>query len=257
MKACDARDVATAELSAYLDQLIEVRRREPRDDLLSALINAEDDGATLDHAELIATVILLVLAGHETTANVIGNAMLRMVGDRRQIDEVAACDDAAMKQGVEELLRLDGPVQMAERITLEPADVGGRQLPAGRIVILLLVSANRDPDVFPDPHRMRLDRAPNPHLAFGSGAHFCIGAPLARPRVAYRHAGLGPTSAANPPPRRIASLPPELHRPRPRGVAPHLVRGPDSAQSSSTRGQSLACRPRLSPGLTGPVWFWS
>jgi cytochrome P450 len=173
-------DVATAELRAYLDQLLEVRRREPRDDLLSALINAEDNGATLDHGELIATVILLVLAGHETTANVIGNAMLRMVGDRRQIDEVAACDDAAMKQAVEELLRLDGPVQMAERITLEPVDVGGRQLPPGHIVILLLASANRDPDVFSDPHHMRLDRAPNPHVAFGSGAHFCIGAPLAR-----------------------------------------------------------------------------
>jgi unspecific monooxygenase len=93
-----------------------------------------------------------------------------------------------MKPAVEELLRLDGPVQMAERITLEPVDVAGHPLPAGHIVVLLLAAANRDPEVFPKPQRMRLERAPNPHLAFGSGAHFCIGAPLARLelRVAMR-----------------------------------------------------------------------
>jgi len=181
-------DVATAELRGYLDGLIEVRRRAPRDDLLSALIAAEDGGASLDHGELIATVLLLVLAGHETTANVIGNAMQRLVRDRRLLDDLVACNDGDMKSAVEELLRLDGPVQMAERITLEPVDVAGHRLPAGNIVVLLLAAANRDPEVFPGPHRMQLDRTPNPHLAFGGGAHFCIGAPLARLelRVAMR-----------------------------------------------------------------------
>lgn len=181
-------DVATAELRAYLDGLIDVRRREPRDDLLSALVTAEDDGSSLSHNELIATVLLLVLAGHETTANVIGNSMLRLLGDRSQLEELAACDDSCMRLAVEELLRLDGPVQMAERITLEPVEVAGHRLPAGHIVVLLLAAANRDPSVFPEPGRPRLDRSPNPHLAFGSGAHFCIGAPLARLelRVAMR-----------------------------------------------------------------------
>jgi cytochrome P450 len=129
-----------------------------------------------------------VLAGHETTANVIGNATHRLVRDRRLLDDLSACDDADMKPAVEELLRLDGPVQMAERITLEPVDVAGYRLPVGNIVVLLLAAANRDPAVFPDPHRMRLDRTPNPHVAFGGGAHFCIGAPLARLelRVAMR-----------------------------------------------------------------------
>lgn len=173
-------DTAVKELRAYLDGLIEVRRREPEDDLLSALVAAEDGGTTLSHSELVATVLLLVLAGHETTANVIGNATLRLLRDRPLLDELAACDDAAMKPAVEELLRLDGPVQMAERIALEPVSIGGQELPAGHIVVLLLAAANRDPSVFEDPHRARFDRAPNPHLAFGAGAHFCIGAPLAR-----------------------------------------------------------------------------
>lgn len=181
-------DIAVAELRTYLDDLIEVRRRSPRDDLLSALIAAEEGGTSLSHRELIATVLLLVLAGHETTANVIGNAMLRLVGDRALLDELARCDDAAMRSATEELLRLHGPVQMAERVTLEPVSVNGHELPEGHIVVLLLAAANRDPSVFPDPHRARLDRSPNPHLAFGSGAHFCIGAPLARLelRVAMR-----------------------------------------------------------------------
>lgn len=201
-------DAATAELRRYLDTLIEVRRRAPRDDLLTALISAEDGGASLAHGELIATVLLLVLAGHETTANVIGNAMLRLVRDRSLLDDLAGRDDTDVKPAVEELLRLDGPVQMAERITLEPVEVAGHPLPAGHIVVLLLAAANRDAEVFPKPHRMRLERAPNPHLAFGSGAHFCIGAPLARLelRVAMR-------ALARQLPRDVHLAGPPRHRP--------------------------------------------
>jgi cytochrome P450 len=173
-------DVATAELRAYLDELIARRRKEPTDDLLSALIAAEDSGTSLTHGELVATVLLLLLAGHETTANVIGNATLRLLRRRDLLDDLAARDDTEMNRAVDELLRLDGPVQMAQRITLEPVEVGGYRLPAGHIVVPLVFAANRDPSVFPEPQRVHLDRLPNPHLAFGGGPHFCIGAPLAR-----------------------------------------------------------------------------
>jgi cytochrome P450 len=134
----------------------------------------------LSHEELIATVLLLILAGHETTANVLGNSMLRLVDDRPALNELAALDDPGAKAAVEELLRLDGPVHMAERITLEPVQIGRVELPAGRILILLVASANRDPAVFSEPERLQFGRTPNPHLAFGAGAHFCIGAALAR-----------------------------------------------------------------------------
>src|SRR4029077_13481634 len=137
-------------------------------------------GDALSHRELVANVLLLVLAGHEDTANEIGNATLRMLRDPPLRGELAARGDDAMKPAVEELLRLDGPIQMAQRITLEPIEVGGRPLPAGHIVILLLAGANRDPQVFDEPQRAWLDRSPNPHLAFGGGAHYCIGAALAR-----------------------------------------------------------------------------
>jgi cytochrome P450 len=201
-------DAAMAELRVYLDKLIMRRRRQPRDDLLSALVTAEEDGATLSHDELIATILLLVLAGHETTANVIGNGMLRLVRDRDRLDELAAADDAAIKPAVEELLRLDGPVQMAQRITLEPVEVAGRQLPAGHIVVLLLAAANRDPSVFPEAGRLRLDRAPNPHLAFGAGPHFCIGAPLARLELRVAMVAL-----ARRLPRAVRVIGPVRHRP--------------------------------------------
>jgi cytochrome P450 len=134
----------------------------------------------LSHDELIATVLLLILAGHETTANVLGNSTLRLLNDRPALDDLGALDDAGAKLAVEELLRLDGPVHMAERITLEPTRIGGVELPAGRILVLLVASANRDPAVFSEPDRVRFSRSPNPHLAFGAGAHFCIGAALAR-----------------------------------------------------------------------------
>jgi cytochrome P450 len=171
---------ATVALSRYLDTLVERRRNDPADDLLSALITTEEDGTSLSHDELIATVLLLILAGHETTANVLGNSMLRLLKNRPALDDLAALDETGAKVAVEELLRLDGPVHMAERITLEPVQIGGIDLPAGRILVLLIASANRDPAVFAEPERLRFGRSPNPHLAFGGGAHFCIGAALAR-----------------------------------------------------------------------------
>jgi pimeloyl-[acyl-carrier protein] synthase len=195
--AADAADAAVEALTGYLDGLIAARRARPGDDLLSALIAAEDGGATLSHDELVATVLLLVMAGHETTANVLGNAVARLVRDpasRASLATLAAGDGdrsaagPSLRTAVEEFLRLDGPVQMAGRVTLEPVQLGGVEVPAGRIVLLVIASANRDAAAFPDPARLDLGRSPNPHLSFGGGPHYCIGASLARLelRVALR-----------------------------------------------------------------------
>jgi cytochrome P450 len=175
-----AADAATAELRAYLEGLIEQRRRTPGTDLLSGLIAAESDGDRLSEDELIATVLLLIIAGHETTANVIGNSMHRLAKSEALQAALARADDEQLRNAVEELLRLDGPVQMAERIALTPHTIGDVELAAGQIVILMIGAANRDPHAFAHPQQVDLHRAKNPHLAFGAGAHFCIGAPLAR-----------------------------------------------------------------------------
>lgn len=191
-----AADAATTELRAYLRDLIKRRTASPGPDLLSALVTAEADGNRLTHDELVATVLLLIIAGHETTANVLGNAMLRLTRAPRARAELAAADDSQMRTAVEELLRLDGPVQMAERIALERRTIGSVHLQPGQIVILMIAAANRDPHVFDRPHQLDLTRPKNPHLAFGAGAHFCVGAPLARLelRIALRALAELPTA---------------------------------------------------------------
>ena len=205
-----AADAATTELRAYLSDLIERRRASPGPDLLSALITAEADGDRLTQDELVATVLLLIIAGHETTANVLGNAMLRLTKAPETRAELAAGDDSHMRTAVEELLRLDGPVQMAERIALERRTIGRVELQPGQIVILMIAAANRDHQVFNRPHQLDLTRAKNPHLAFGAGAHFCVGAPLARLelRIALRALADLPTPhlAAKPTHRRSFTL---------------------------------------------------
>lgn len=177
--AVAAADRAVSELGAYLSDLIASRRRQPGPDLLSALVAAEADGDRLSSDELIATVLLLLIAGHETTANVIANStltLLRNPEQRRRLQE----DPTVERSAVEELLRFDGPVNMAERITAEEVQLGGHTIPPGRVLVLLLAAANRDPRVFDRPERLNLERDPNPHVAFGGGPHFCIGASLAR-----------------------------------------------------------------------------
>lgn len=171
-----AADRAAAELTEYLESLIDSRRRAPGSDLLSALMAAEEQGDRLTHDELLSTVVLLLIAGHETTANLIGNGLLALMRQPEQSDALLA--DPA--RAVEELLRYEGPVQMTERVTLQDLEVGGRLIPARRILILLLAAANRDEAVFSNAERLDLTRHPNPHLAFSSGAHFCLGSPLAR-----------------------------------------------------------------------------
>ena len=178
-----AANDATDELIEYLDELIAKRRVDPADDMLSALIAAEESGQTLSHDELIATFLLLLIAGHETTANLIGNGVLALLRNPEQLARLRNSNGGESeleRSAVEELMRYDGPIQMVERITLEPVDVGGHDIPAGRIVILLTAAANRDPAVFAEPNRLDLGRSPNAHVGFGGGAHFCLGAALAR-----------------------------------------------------------------------------
>ena len=175
----DAADVAVIEVSSYLRGLIERRRREPADDLLSALIAAEAEGDRLTETELVGTCLLLLIAGHETTANLIGNGLVALLGQPAAADQWRA-DPTLDRSGVEELLRFDGPIQMMQRVALDDVELGGVDVPKGAVLVLLPAAANRDPDVFQQPDRLVLSRSPNPHVGFGGGSHFCIGAPLAR-----------------------------------------------------------------------------
>lgn len=203
-------DVATRELRAYLRSAIAERRSRPADDLLSALIQAESEGSRLTEDEMIAVVLLLVLAGHETTANVLGSAVHRMLGDAALRDWFRHADDDGLRTGVEEVLRLDGPVRMVQRITTEATEVGGLALPAGRMVVPFLAAANRDPAAFVDARCCHPERVENPHVSFGAGPHFCIGASLARAelRVALRTLArrLPPSTRLASPPRRRRSF---------------------------------------------------
>ena len=166
-------------LREYFRSLIAVRRKQPRPDLLSALIAAEEQGDKLSEPELLATCSLLLIAGHETTVNLIGNGLFALL--RHPAELQALADDPALIQtGVEELLRFDGPVQRTGRMTMADVEIGGRQIPKGSIVAAVIGAANRDPAHFPDPDRLDVARQENRHIAFGFGIHFCLGAPLAR-----------------------------------------------------------------------------
>jgi cytochrome P450 len=163
----------------YFRGLIKERRRTPREDLLSSLIEAEEKGDRLTEAELLATCRLLLVAGHETTVNLIGNGTLALLRHPDQLRKLK--DDPSMAAGaVEEVLRYDPPVQLTGRIASEDMDVAGVAVPKGQSVVVLLGAANRDPDQFPNPERFDVTRNDDSHLAFGFGIHFCLGAPLAR-----------------------------------------------------------------------------
>jgi cytochrome P450 len=166
-------------LSDYFRGLIAERRTAPRGDLLSALIAAEEAGDKLSEDELLATCNLLLIAGHETTVNLIGNgtlALLRHPAELRRLRE----NPGLITNAVEELLRYDGPVQRTARIPSTDVTIGGRAIPKGAMVMPFIGAADRDPACFPEPDRLDLARADNRHIAFGLGIHFCLGAPLAR-----------------------------------------------------------------------------
>jgi cytochrome P450 len=202
---------ASAEFAAYVADLAEQRRAQPGDDLVTDLVQARDGGDRLDEHELIATVVLLLNAGHEASVNGFGNGVMSLLNAPDQLDLLRrnASDDALVALAVEEMLRHDSPLHLFERtatadVELDPGDGGGPlRLAAGQQVAALLGAANRDPAVFEDPDRFRADRSPNNHLAFGAGIHFCVGAPLARlelqtslPLLLQRFPGLEPAGDA-------------------------------------------------------------
>lgn len=170
---------AARSLLAYLSDTIAARRRAPRDDLISALIEAQEEHDALTDAGLLATSNLLLLAGHETTTNLIGNGTLALLRDPDQWRRLCA-DPALGPRAVEELLRYDGPVQATLRVALEDVAIDGQVIAQGSLVLVGIGAANHDPEVFAEPDQLDLARDPNPHLAFGFGTHFCMGASLAR-----------------------------------------------------------------------------
>ncbi|UJW28666.1 cytochrome P450 [Saccharothrix sp. AJ9571] len=181
----DLQDVvvrASHELEVYFDTLIEQKRRKPEDDLLSALVHIGDDESDqLTHDELIGTIALLLNAGHDTTANTIGNGVRWLLKDDRDYWRLLGQQPELVPNAIEEVLRYDSPVRAAtHRYTTTDVEVGGVQIPAGAIVLVLLQTANRDRRRFEDADRLDILRDTGGHLGFGHGIHYCLGAPLAR-----------------------------------------------------------------------------
>lgn len=173
--ALDAQDV----LRGYFEALLADRRRQPQDDLLTALAQAREADDSLTDDEIIATAILLFAAGFETTTNLIGNGLLALLRHPSEMERLRA-DPGLAPGAVEEILRYDSPVQVNSRTALEPAEVAGEPVPAGQVVVVLQGAANRDPARFSEPDRFDTTRPDNVPLSFGGGAHHCLGAPLAR-----------------------------------------------------------------------------
>ncbi|OBH16086.1 cytochrome P450 [Mycobacterium sp. E3247] len=173
------RQQAGAWLREYFHGLIDRRRSQPGDDLLSGLIAVEESGDQLSQEEIVSTCNLLLIAGHETTVNLIGNAMLALLRDPVQWGALGA-DPGRAPAIVEETLRYDPPVQLVGRIALADMTIGGVEVPAGDVMMLLLAAAHRDPAEFERPDVFDPDRKGLRHLGFGRGAHYCLGAPLAR-----------------------------------------------------------------------------
>jgi len=163
----------------YFRGIIPERRQNPRDDLLSLLIAAEEQGDKLTEGELLITCNLLFVAGHETTVNLIGNGLFALLNHPDQLDKLRE-NPTLIPSAVEELLRYDSPVQRTARITNTDVELDGRKIAKGSMVIAAIGAANRDPAHFPDPDRLDITRRDNRHIAFGFGIHFCLGAPLAR-----------------------------------------------------------------------------
>jgi cytochrome P450 PksS len=167
-------------LIRYIRSLVKARRVKPEDDLISALVRAEEAGDQLSEDELLAMIVLLLVAGHETTVNLIGNGTLALLENLDQINRLRD-NPALIKAAVEELLRYAGPLETAtERYTREDTTVAGVTVPRGELVFAVLASANRDEQQFEQADRLDLGREPNPHVAFGLGIHYCLGASLAR-----------------------------------------------------------------------------
>jgi unspecific monooxygenase len=177
----DDAAIAEAEvgLDGFLGDLLAFRRATPGDDLLSALLAVEADGDRISHGEVVDLAMLLLIAGHETTVNLIGNAILALIGSLDQLSLLQHSPDL-IAGAVEELLRFDSPVQLTQRVVTEDADVLGCRVRSGDEIMLVLGAANRDPFAFPQPDHLDIRRDARRHVAFGGGIHHCLGAALAR-----------------------------------------------------------------------------
>lgn len=201
------RSQVSAELSQYLGGLADAHTRQPSDDLLSGLVTDSGDGEPMSREDLLATVVLLLVAGHETTVNLITNGMLTLLRNPDVLDRLNR-EPGLIIGLVEELLRYEPPVhQLTSGTALADIDIDGTAIPEGSPVVLVLAAGSRDPDHFPDPDRFDPDRTDNAHLGYGSGIHYCFGAPLARvetqvalPELARRL--VNPRLVTDPPPYR-------------------------------------------------------
>ena len=188
IKSHEVQDAIRAgnELDAYFQDVINARRKEPRHDLISALVEAEEAGDQLTQRELLVMLRLLLVAGNETTTNLIGNGMLALLQHPEQLQLLRDTPDL-MPSAVEELLRYDTPVQVDGRTVLEDVEIGGRQVRKGQSVTVLIGAANHDPEVFTSPEHLDVTRKEVSNISFGRGIHHCLGAPLARleARIAF------------------------------------------------------------------------
>ena len=177
---------AEQELFAYFEAIIEQRRRQPREDLVSALLAAEEQGERLTHEELLSVMLLLLVAGHETTRNLIGNGMLALLRHPDQLQRLRARPEL-LDSAIQELLRYDSPVQLDGRCAREDVELGGKRVRTGEVVISLIGAANRDPERFDDPDALDIGRQDTGHLSFGRGIHYCLGSALAvlEARIAF------------------------------------------------------------------------
>jgi cytochrome P450 len=202
----EARQAAEAvvQMGEYLTGLVEARRVRPADDLISALVAGDEPGGRMDEMELLNTLALLLVAGHETTVNLISNGTLALLRHPDVLDRLRR-ETRLVIPLVEEVLRYDPPVQFRSRTTLADVGVAGVTIPKGATVVLLLASGSRDPVRFPDAGRFVPDREDNQHLGFGGGIHYCVGAPLARIEA---HVALGALARRLVAPRLVADPPP-------------------------------------------------
>ena len=170
---------ATLELISYFSDFIEVRRRLPEDDLISAFVKAQSEGTELSDDEILAFAILLLVAGNETTTNLIGNGIIALVNNQKAFSSVKQ-DPSLITSMIEEILRFDSPVQGVVRIAKNNISLQGKDISAGEIVMAMVGAANHDHEQFTEPESFDVRREQNRHLSFGLGPHFCLGAPLAR-----------------------------------------------------------------------------
>ncbi len=177
------------EIVRYFENIIAERRRRPEDDLLSALLVVEEEGERLSHDELLGTLMLLLVAGNETTRSLIGNGMLALLKNPAQLQRLRD-NPGLLDTAIDELLRYDSPVQLIIRVVLEDMEFNGRRLRAGQKVLILVGAANRDPAIFAAPSMLDIGREEKSHLSFGRGIHYCLGSPLALLEARFAFAGL-------------------------------------------------------------------